>query len=123
MFPDCVNHAAAMFEDDSGSDEGPPLNKPHFKVRDAASGLIELPNGYKVDCTGEDFKDELEDPWQLFKLQFHKGKMCHYARMEDILREKKAAYFMNEVLFRSDLYFLFFTFMLTHPFRSFYMPP
>ena len=101
---DYINYAAALFE--SGSEEEAPINKPFFRVKDTAFGMIQLPNGYVVDCTGKDFKDELEDPWQLFRLQFHKGKMCSYARMESMLREKKAAYHMNEVLFRPQPIFL-----------------
>ena len=110
MFPDHISYAAAMFEDDSGSDEEPPNHKPYLKVKDMSKGLIELPNGYIVDCTGDKFKDKLEDPFQLFKLQFQKGEMCKYARMESMLREKKAARYWSKVLFLS--FFLIHSFSL-----------
>ena len=43
-----------------------------------------------VDCSGDHFKDPINDPWELYKLQFHRGELCDYARKGDMEREKEA---------------------------------
>ena len=81
---------AAWFED-SDSDGEVPDNRPYFKLKDAAKGPVTLPNGYVVDCSGDHFVDPINDPWELYKLQFHRGELCSYARKDKIELEREAA--------------------------------